>query len=834
MVTNNRIRRTASRRFVPCLEFLERRTLPSTFTVLNLADSGAGSLRQAVLDAETNPGADTITFANKVKGSIVLTSGELIITSDLAIEGPGADKLTVSGNDASRIFNIVGGTAATTAITVSISDLTITHGRADQGGGVNNQDFSDLTLNRVVLSGNRALGAPLGAGPYASGGAVMSSGTGSSLSVLDCRVVGNTADGLQNLRSAVGGGIAVELGINFTVRGSMFAGNSALGGTGGIASGGGINVLQATATIVDSTIEGNHALAGEGEFRTGAGGGLAIALGQLTIENTTIADNRVVAGATPSEQGSFGVGGGIDVENSTATINHSTIAGNEAVGGAGAIGGVGDGGGIRIRVGTLTINDSSIRDNRAVGGPGGSSLGGNANGGGILVVVDASLSLNYCTLTGNVARASDDSPYGGGSGSGGALALYFNSNATIDRSTLARNQAVGGDLGGQAVGGAIAAFIESPVSVSNSMLADNQAIAGSGGTSTGTDSSIATAFGGGISNDFRLEVRNSILRGNEAIGGNNAVADAPNEAEAGGADGGAIFNNTGGQAVLRDTIIEHNRAIGGNGNTANGPTAFAGTGVGGGINNQFDGNVYGLGSTQVTAIDCTIQDNDAIGGNGNQGAGNAPFIGAGLGGGIANYFGCVVDIDNGFVSHNRAIGGENNSSGGPLPASLGAGGAIFNALGNFEFVTGEVLAPSAVTVTNSTLEHNQAQGGNDSAGNGGDGWGGAIANLFAATTNITGSMLDHNVAIGGEVDGNPSGNGLGGAACNDASSSLRSGTSNVTENEADGGDVDHGGADGEGIGGGVYNLGNFDVDALTLIFGNHASTSNDDVFDAFA
>jgi len=39
---------------------------------------------------------------------------------------------------------------------------------------------------------------------------------------------------------------------------------------------------------------------------------------------------------------------------------------------------------------------------------------------------------------------------------------------------------------------------------------------------------------------------------------------------------------------------------------------------------------------------------------------------------------------------------------------------------------------------------------------------------------------------------------------------------------------------GHGIGGGVYNLGVFDRDALTLIFKNHASTSDDDVFDAFA
>jgi hypothetical protein len=44
-------------------ELLKDRTVPSTFTVLNLADSGTGSLRQAVLDANANPGADLILFA---------------------------------------------------------------------------------------------------------------------------------------------------------------------------------------------------------------------------------------------------------------------------------------------------------------------------------------------------------------------------------------------------------------------------------------------------------------------------------------------------------------------------------------------------------------------------------------------------------------------------------------------------------------------------------------------------------------------------------------------------------------------------------------------------
>src|SRR5262249_33220859 len=90
-------RRSSPRPFVPRLEILEGRTLPSTFTVLNLADSGAGSLRDTILVAESNPGPDVINFASGLTGTITLTSGQFQITTDMTINGPGADQLTVSG-----------------------------------------------------------------------------------------------------------------------------------------------------------------------------------------------------------------------------------------------------------------------------------------------------------------------------------------------------------------------------------------------------------------------------------------------------------------------------------------------------------------------------------------------------------------------------------------------------------------------------------------------------------------------------------------------------------------------------------------------------------------
>src|SRR5580704_19266869 len=80
----------------------------SAFTVTNLADSGPGSLRQAILDANARPGPDAIDFAPGLRGTILLTSGALTITDSLAINGPGAGWLAVSGNHASRVFEIEG------------------------------------------------------------------------------------------------------------------------------------------------------------------------------------------------------------------------------------------------------------------------------------------------------------------------------------------------------------------------------------------------------------------------------------------------------------------------------------------------------------------------------------------------------------------------------------------------------------------------------------------------------------------------------------------------------------------------------------------------------
>ena len=151
---SRRVRRPPGPRFLR-LESLESRTLlsASTFMVNNLHDHGSGSLRAAIVGANAHGGTDVIYFANNLQGTIKLTSGALgIAAENLTIEGPGENQLTVSGDKASRVFDI-GGSAS-----VSIAGLTITEGRANAGGGILIEDSASLQHQQLQSEQQRGPG----------------------------------------------------------------------------------------------------------------------------------------------------------------------------------------------------------------------------------------------------------------------------------------------------------------------------------------------------------------------------------------------------------------------------------------------------------------------------------------------------------------------------------------------------------------------------------------------------------------------------------------------------------------------------------------------------
>ena len=127
------------------------------------------------------------------------------------------------------------------------------------------------------------------------------------------------------------------------------------------------------------------------------------------------------------------------------------------------------------------------------------------------------------------------------------------------------------------------------------------------------------------------------------------------------------------------------------------------------------------------------------------------------------------------------------------------------------------------------VSHNTAAGGaGTSGGTGGNGEGGGLFSAAGATATVSDSTIDHNQAIGG--DGQNGGNGFGGGIFVGSGASVSVRSSTIAHNRADGGAGDDGGSDGLGIGGGVYNLGTFTFDIATVIAHNKASTSNDDTF----
>jgi HYR domain len=255
----------------------------TNFTVTTLADSGPGSLRDAIDQANMTPGADTIDFQDELTGTITLTSGELLITDDLAINGPGVFAVTVSGNHASRVFEINSG------ISVSISSLTISDGKVTsssaRGGGIFNS--GKLALDNVVLSGNSTSILPPG-DALAGGGAIFNNGP---LTINNSTLSGNSAGGGE------GGGIE---NINVVmITNSTLSGNSTTGGTGG-----GIR-SDGPVTLLNSTLSGNSAISGGGIFTSGG----------ADISFTTIANNSA----------SSGQGGGI-FTTSGVRIKNSIVA----------------------------------------------------------------------------------------------------------------------------------------------------------------------------------------------------------------------------------------------------------------------------------------------------------------------------------------------------------------------------------------------------------------------------------------------------------------------------------------------------------------------------
>ena len=326
--------------------------LLSAITVLNNNDAGAGSLRDAVDQANTNPGPDSISFDPlffSTHGMITLTSGSLLLqdvaeTSFLAPALP----LTISGNHTASLFVVNAGATA------SIDSLTITGGLSNKGGAVN--DNGTLTMVNCVIDGNAAT--------LRGGGGLFVGNTG-SLTLSHSTLTNNTSQtnggglfvafsGAASLSNCTISGNA-SLGANFGGGGIYSQGTTtldrcAISGNSAVKNGGGTYVAYGTTTMTNVTVSGNTAAA--------SGGGIEVYAGTLGLTNVTISGNS----ATGS-----GVGAGLwNAASTNVTINNTIVAGNTDTGGASDLGG-------------LTVSVSGFCNLIGLGGSGGFVNGVNGN-----------------------------------------------------------------------------------------------------------------------------------------------------------------------------------------------------------------------------------------------------------------------------------------------------------------------------------------------------------------------------------------------------------------------------------------------------------------------
>jgi predicted outer membrane repeat protein len=267
---------------------------------------GRCTLRAAIQEANFNPYQDGVNFALPMPSTIDLTLGELPVTSNIYIAGPGARNLTVqrsfaAGTPQFRIFKVQ--FAEASPIPLTIRGLTIKNGSTTSDGGAIFTDYgSTLQLFDVVITNNTA----------SSGGGIFSAG---KLVLTRSLVSSNTSTGL------LGGGVA-----NFNPQGTSIISNSTFTENSGTKGGAIYN--SGALLLVNNTISHNVA--------SDAGSSLVNeSNGTVNILNTIIGMD--INSAVSSLSGAFNSLGNnliTDARNSTGFsngVNGDQVSDNNAI-----------------------------------------------------------------------------------------------------------------------------------------------------------------------------------------------------------------------------------------------------------------------------------------------------------------------------------------------------------------------------------------------------------------------------------------------------------------------------------------------------------------------
>ena len=710
---------------------LEERIVPATFSVLNDSDSGTGSLRQAIIDANTTEGNDTIDFnfdtgtspytitlssalPNIVDSSTVVGAGT---AGTVTINGLGASSLIIDANQGNfSIFTI------DTGADLTVSGVTITGANTSGNGGAFNNSGT-LTVSNSTLSGNSA---------GQSGGGIYNSGT---LSVSNSTISGNA--------STLGGGTSNNG--TATVSNSTLYGNSATNFGGGIDNSG-------TLSVSNSTISGNST--------TGTGGGIYNS-GTLTVSNSTLSGNTAASNgggiynsatlniantiiANSTKGGDYTGGGTVNVTSpstaannlvsqgtfswattkTSAEINLGPLANNGGPTFTMALGA----GSVAIAAGDVTISNAAPvngLDQRGFTRIT-SDIGAYAVSNQITVTTTSDesghtgISLRDAITLANTAPGDDQISFNLTGASphtitlSSALPNIIDASAVIGSGTVgavtitglgASSLTINGKKGGFSIlsidtGGDLtisgvtvtqvsfskgAFFNSGALTVNNSTISENFGGVGGGiandGTLTVNNSTISgnlAFFGGGIENTGTLTVNNSTISGNGAL------------------FGGGIANNTGGTLTVNNSTISGNfAAVGGGIANFTGTLTVNNSTISGNKSFSYGGGIANIVGGTITVTNSTISSNkaDAAGGgifnDGTLNIANTIIANSTIGGDYASSNGGTIGTNtnnlvedgsiSGAITGDPLLGPLQNNSGPTFTMALGAGSAAIGA-----------------------------------------------------------------------------------------------------------------------------------------------------------
>lgn len=304
-------------------------THAATFIVSQLGDSGVGSLRQALLDANSAGNNHSILFS--VSGTIQLGSNLPTITNSISIQGNG-QSVTLDGGNQYKVFEV--GTAVSS---FSLTELTVVHGLdnsfADGGGALYAGFNTNVTLTDCNFIGNESA--------FEGGAVSIRGGSGTTIRVEACIFLGNVA-------ADEGGGLYINNSDQVELIRNTFTQNEAerggalyLGGSNALISGCSFRLNQANSLSIIGGNGGGAYLAGsrdcqmetcsfEANESTNEGGGIYLAGGgtsKFTGIDCVFSTNR-----SNDDGGAIYFAGGGSLTNSLngCTFDHNEATGNGA------------------------------------------------------------------------------------------------------------------------------------------------------------------------------------------------------------------------------------------------------------------------------------------------------------------------------------------------------------------------------------------------------------------------------------------------------------------------------------------------------------------------